>query len=68
MYTITRAEWNKLKERHYPGYISHPIFDHEWNGKKCATKDWCCMAGILPDYPTNGTTLIFEHIHFEIID
>lgn len=70
MYTITRREWEKLKSRNYPDYISHPLWDHEWNGKKCTTKDWCCMASVLPGYPgdPNGTRLLFEHIHFEITD
>lgn len=69
MYTIKRKDWNEIKRKH-PDYCGKAIMRHEWRGKVCEAGEWTCFASILPGYPNNqtGTTLVFEHIHFEIID
>lgn len=43
-------------------YLKKSLLGCEFNGKKCrAGKD---LAGFLPGY---GTTLFYEHIHFEVV-
>ena len=67
MYTITKAEWSKLVARHYPDYIDRAISRHEHDGKVCEAGEWTCFECLLPGAPNTGTTLVFQHIHFEII-
>lgn len=66
MLYIKKADFAKLKKQ-YSGYISKAILPHEWNGKKCNVGDWTAIEGCLTGDFSNGCTLIFEHIHFEII-
>lgn len=70
MYTITRKEWNEIKRRH-PDYTGKAIMRHEHDGKVCEAGEAVCFASLLPDFPKigiMGPALVFEHIHFEIID
>ena len=64
---IPREKFEELKQKHYPDYISEAISRHEFNGRVCEVGDWCGFAGILADDYENGTSLLFEHIHFEIV-
>ena len=68
IYGIPRNQFNKLKARHYPDYITHAIDDHTFKGKTCKAGDWCGFASVLTGDYSKGTTLIFEHIHFEIVE
>ena len=69
MYYVTKEEWAKILDAHYPDYVSNAIDDHEFEGKKCKAGEYCCFESILPGAPKDaGTTLVFEHIHFEIVD
>lgn len=70
MYTIKRKEFNALRKR-FPDFIHKAFVHHEWNGKKCLPGEWTAIAAVLPGYPLDirgGCALVFEHIHFEIID
>lgn len=69
MYKISRKEWNNLVKK-YAGYgfISKSIQREEHKGKVCNIGDWMCFEGCIPGAPKNaGTSLVFEHIHFEIV-
>lgn len=66
MYYIPRAEFTRKAKAH-PDYIGHALTRHEFGGKVCECGEFCGFASVLLDRPELGTTLIFEHIHFEII-
>lgn len=66
MYYITKSEWRKIKSNH-PDYCGKAITRHEHNGKVCNPGDATCFEYLMPGAPNTGATLIFEHIHFEII-
>lgn len=68
VYGIPRNQFNRLKARHYPDYITHAIDEHTFKGKTCKAGDWCGFASVLTGDYSKGTTLIFEHIHFEIVE
>lgn len=63
---IPRAKFEQLKLDH-PDYIARASRKHEFNGKICNVGDWFGFASILTGNDKNGTELIFEHIHFEIV-
>ena len=64
---IPYERFEELKQKHYPDYIGKAIARHEFQGRVCEAGDWCGMAGILTDDYENSTSLLFEHIHFEIV-
>ena len=67
MIYIEKKRFAELKKRH-PDYISKAIQDHTFNGKTCrAGIDHIAFESVLTGDYSKGTTLIFEHIHFEII-
>ena len=66
MIKITRAEFNRLRKL-CPDYIGKNITRHEFNGKVCNVGDWTAFESVLTGNRSSGTTLIFEHIHFEIV-
>jgi len=66
MITITRSQFENLKNNH-SDYFSKAIKTHTHDGKTChAGKDYCGFASVITGDAKQGTTLIFEHIHFEI--
>ena len=67
VYGIPKEQFAQLKKRHFPDYISCAIADHVFNGKVCKVGEWCGFASVLTGDYSKGTSLIFEHIHFEII-
>lgn len=67
VYGIKKEQFRELKRRHYPDSISTAISDHVFNGKICKYGEWCGFASVLTGDYSKGTSLIFEHIHFEII-
>ena len=67
MYYISKADWDRLGEQHSPDYIDRAISRHEHDGKICEAGEWTCFECLLPGAPNSGTTLVFQHIHFEII-
>lgn len=68
MYQIKRNVFNEIKRKH-PDYVSRALTRHEWQGKVCEAGDWMAFDSMLPGYPNpKGTRLVFEHIHFEIVD
>lgn len=67
MIEIPKAEFRKLLRHYYPGYIAHNIKDHTDHGKTCRKGDWCGFESVITGKPTEGLSLIFEHIHFEIV-
>jgi len=66
MFTIKKDDFDRLRREH-PDYISKAIKRHEWNGRICEAGDYMGFASVIEGDPKKGTTLIFEHIHFEII-
>lgn len=67
MFQIKREDFDKLVSRHYPDYVGHCLMDHTWNGRTCHKGDWCGFKSVITGKPTEGLSLIFEHIHFEIV-
>ena len=65
MIYVKRSEWNKLEER---GATSTALFDHENDGKVCKAGERTVRKGRLTRNPKDYSTLIFEHIHFEIVE
>lgn len=63
---IPRKQFRKLVAEH-KDYIGKAHSKHEFNGRVCNVGDWCGFANILTGIANNGPTLIFEHIHFEIV-
>ena len=67
MIYIKKADFYK-KARENPDYITKAIQGHTFNGKTCrAGVDWIAFESVLTGDYSKGTTLIFQHIHFEII-
>lgn len=66
MIAIKKAEFDRLRREH-PDYIGHAIATHEHNGKICRRGEWTAFESVLTGDYSKGTTLIFEHIHFEIV-
>ena len=66
MYHVTKGEWAKIKAEH-PDYVSKAIRRHEYGGRVCEIGDACCFECLIPGAPNTGATLIYEHIHFEIV-
>ena len=67
MIYIDKKRFAELKKQN-PDYISKAIQDHTFNGKTCRSgKDHTAFESVLTGDYSKGTTLIFEHIHFEII-
>ncbi len=66
MYHVTKREWEKIKNAH-PDYVGKALQRHEHDGRACEIGDACCFECLLPGAPNTGATLIFEHIHFEIV-
>ena len=66
MYNITKSEWHKIKEQN-PDYTGKAITRHEHEGRVCNPGDAVCFEYLMPGAPNSGATLIYEHIHFEII-
>lgn len=66
MFAISKKDFDALRANH-PDYISKAICDHEHNGKVCRRGEWCAFESVLTWDASKGTTLIFEHTHFEIV-
>lgn len=67
MIYIDKKRFAELKKRN-PDYICKAIQDQTFNGKTCrAGIDHIAFESVLTGDYSKGTTLIFEHIHFEII-
>lgn len=65
-YQITRKEWERIKREH-PDYTGTTIQRYEYEGRVCEAGEACCFEYLLPGAPHTGCTLVFEHIHFEIV-
>lgn len=66
MITISKKDFERLRHN-YPDYISRCLITHEFNGKTCKRGEYMAFEAILTGDYSKGTTLIFEHIHFEIV-
>ena len=66
MIYIDRKRFAELKKRN-PDYICKAIQDHTFDGKTCKRGEYMAFESVLTGDYSKGTTLIFEHIHFEII-
>lgn len=66
MFTISKKDFDALRANH-PDYISRAICDHAHGGKICQRGEWCGFESVLTGDASKGTSLIFEHIHFEIV-
>ena len=66
MIYIKKADFYK-KARENPDYIGKCIESHTFNGITCKRGEWCAYESVLTEDYSKGTTLIFQHIHFEII-
>lgn len=67
MYYIKKSVFNELLKKYYPDYISKTIKEHTHGGKTCKAGEYCTFECCIPGAPNTGATLIFQHIHFEII-
>lgn len=67
MFYIKKAEFDRLRKEH-PDYISKAGTAHTWNGKTCNAGDYMGFESTITGDYSKGTTLIFQHIHFEIVD
>lgn len=65
MIYVKRSEWDRLESR---GVTSTAIFDHEHDGTVCKAGERMVKKGRLTRNPGDYSTLIFEHIHFEIVE
>lgn len=66
MLTIPRARFEQLRAAH-PDYIGRCLMTHEHDGKVCRRGEWMAFESVLTGDASKGTTLIFEHIHFEVV-
>ena len=66
MITIKKADFERLRRAH-PDYIARCLITHEFDGKVCRRGEWMAFESVLTDDYSKGCTLVFEHIHFEII-
>lgn len=66
MLYIKKSDFDRLRRNHND-YISRALIDHEFNGKICRRGEWMGFAATLTGDPAQGTKLLFEHIHFEIV-
>ena len=65
MIYVKRSEWDRLEER---GVTFKAIFRHEHDGKVCEEGDGMIRKGRLTQNPKDYSALVFEHIHFEIVE
>jgi hypothetical protein len=63
---IPESKFYKLAREH-PDYITRCITDHQFKGHTCKRGDWMGFESTLTGDYSKGTSLIFEHIHFEIV-
>ena len=63
MIHVTKDEWNRLEKL---GVTSTALFRHEHDGKVCEAGEKTVRKGRLTRNSKDYSTLIFEHIHFEI--
>ena len=66
MITISKRDFDRTRKEH-PDYISRCLITHEHNGQTCKRGEWMAFEGAITGDWSKGTTLIFEHIHFEIV-
>ena len=66
MIYINKKRFAELKKQN-PDYINKALQDHTHNGKTCKRGEYMAFESVLTGDYSKGTTLIFEHIHFEII-
>lgn len=66
MLEIKKKDFDSLR-RKYPDSISKSFLREEWKGRVCEKGDWMAIEGALTGDWSRGSTLIFEHIHFEIV-
>lgn len=67
MITIKKKEFDRLLLKH-PDYVGRAIARHEHDGKVCEIGDYCGFESVITGDTGKGSSLIFQHIHFEIID
>lgn len=66
MLYITKKDFAQIRKQ-YPDYVSKARQEFKHAGKTCKAGDWCAFEGCITGDFKNGCTLIFQHIHFEII-
>ena len=66
MYKVSKKQWSNIVNNH-PDYAGKTMRRHEFDGKVCEAGEACCFEYLLPGAPNTGATLVFEHIHFEIV-
>lgn len=66
MYKVSKKQWSSIVNNH-PDYAGKTMCRHEFDGKVCEAGEACCFEYLLPGAPNTGATLVFEHIHFEIV-
>lgn len=65
MIYIKKSEWDRLEDR---GLTSRALFKHEYDGKVCEEGERMVRKGRITHDPKDYSTLILEHIHFEVVD
>lgn len=68
MFLIPKSYWDKLEYEHR--VVGRSCLDHEHNGIKHKRGERIMCLCYIPgqeDVVNAGSTLIFEHIHFEVI-
>lgn len=67
MIFVTAEKWARLEESR--GYNAvHSLFRHEHEGKVCEAGERMIRRGYLTGKPEDYSALVFEHIHFEVVD
>ena len=66
MIYIDKKRFAELKKQN-PDYISKALQDHTHTCKTCKRGEYMAFESVLIGDYSKGETLIFEHIHFEII-
>jgi hypothetical protein len=66
MYKVSKKQWSNIVNNH-PDYAGKTMRRHEHDGKVCEAGEAFCFEYLLPGAPNTGATLVFEHIHFEIV-
>ena len=67
MLFVTTADWNALEERLGAANLRAGM-RHEHDGKVCEAGERMIRLGHLTRQDGDYSALVFEHIHFEIVD
>lgn len=67
MIYVTSEKWRHLEESRGADAL-HTLSRHEHDGKVCEAGERMIRRGYLTGKPEDYSALVFEHIHFEVVD